>query len=162
MDRMDDLGDFGDAVVQQARAWLGTKYHHQGRLKKSANCSGGVDCIGLVIGIISELNICDENGCPLSKYDRIDYSMSPQTSKLTECFSLYLDSVDLAEINPGDILLFKFWQEPQHVGIISDYPTGGLGLIHCHSNSRCVVEQPLSNTWIRMITHIYRFRSTSY
>ena len=145
-------------IVKQARTWLGTKYHHQGRLKKSDRCSGGVDCIGLVIGIINELNICDEHGCLLSKYDRTDYSMSPQTTKLAECFSLYLDIIDVAEMIPGDILLFKFWQEPQHVGIVSDYPTGGLGIIHCNSNSSCVVEQPLSETWSRLITHIYRFK----
>ena len=152
---MDNLGSL---IVKQARTWLGTKYHHQGRLKQSATCTGGVDCIGLVIGIINELNICDDQRCLLSKYDRLDYSMSPQSTKLAECFGLYLDLVDLAEMIPGDILLFKFWQEPQHVGIVSGYPTGGLGLIHCHSSSGCVVEQPLSDTWQRMITHIYRFR----
>ena len=115
--------------------------------------------IGLVIGIINELNICDERGCLLSKYDRTDYSMSPEVSKLAECFALCLDVINVTEMLPGDILLFKFWKEPQHVGIVSDYPTGGLGLIHCNSSSGSVVEQPLSNTWIRMITHVYRFRN---
>ncbi len=152
------MNNFGNLIVAQARTWLGTKYHHQGRLKKSDKCSGGVDCIGLVVGIINELNICDDQGCLLSKCDRTDYSMSPQTTKLAECFSLYLDLVELADMNPGDILLFKFWQEPQHVGIVSDYPTGGLGLIHCNSTSCSVVEQPLSETWIRMITNAYRFK----
>lgn len=58
-------------IVSQARSWIGTKYHHQGRLKKSvdgyspelASCedwspdqpqrgqtNGGVDCIGLIVG----------------------------------------------------------------------------------------------------------------
>ena len=155
---MDNLGPI---FVKQARTWLGTKYHHQGRLKKSDKYSGGVDCIGLVIGIINELNICDDQGCLLSKHDRTDYSRSPQSAKLSECFGLYLDLIELADMNPGDILLFKFWQDPQHVGIVSDYPTGGLGLIHCHSSSGCVVEQPLSPTWQRMVTHAYRFRSVS-
>jgi cell wall-associated NlpC family hydrolase len=153
------MNHLGDLVVKQARTWLGTKYHHQGRLKKSVNCAGGVDCIGLVIGIINELNICDNQGYLLSKYDRTDYSNSPQTTKLAECFSSCLDSIDITEIIPGDILLFKFWQEPQHVGIVSNYPTGGLGLIHCNSSSGSLVEQPLNNNWIRMITHAYRFRN---
>lgn len=152
------MDNFGNLIVTQARTWLGTKYHHQGRLKKSDRCSGGVDCIGLVIGIINELEICDAAGCLLSKYDRTDYSMSPQTTKLAECFDLHLDLIDLAEMKAGDILLFKFWQNPQHVGIVSNYPTEGLGIIHCNSNSSCVVEQPLSDTWRRMITHIYRFK----
>ena len=152
------MNSLGSMIVTQARTWLGTKYHHQGRLKKSDRCSGGVDCIGLVVGIINELNICDDKGCLLSKYDRTDYSMSPQTTKLAECFDFYLDLVDQDKIIPGDVLLFKFWKEPQHVGIVSNYPTGGLGLIHCNSTSGSVVEQPLSETWTRMITHVYRFK----
>lgn len=148
-------------IVKQARTWLGTKYHHQGRLKKSDRCSGGVDCIGLVIGIINELNICDEHGCTLSKYDRTDYSMSPQMAQLSETIGSHLMPIEHNDMKIGDVLLFKFWKEPQHVGIVSDYPTGGLGIIHCNSNSSCVVEQPLSETWSRMITNVYRFKSTS-
>lgn len=152
------MSHFGDLVVTQARTWLGTKYHHQGRLKQSVNCAGGVDCIGLVIGIINELGICDNNGYLLSKYDHNDYSRQPQTTKLAECFDLYLDEVDIADIKSGDVLLFKLWKEPQHVGIVSDYPTGGFGLIHCNSSSGSVVEQPLSDTWVKMITNAYRFK----
>lgn len=150
---------FGNLIVAQERTWLGTKYHHQGRLKKSLTCTGGVDCIGLVIGIINELGISDEQEFCLSKYDSINYSMSPQTTKLSECFDLHLDSIDKDKITPGDVLLFKFWKEPQHVGIVSNYPTGDLGLIHCNSSSGFVVEQPLSDSWKRMITHAYRFRN---
>ena len=35
-------------IVLQARTWLGTKYHHQGRLKKSKAGAGGV--AGFVLG----------------------------------------------------------------------------------------------------------------
>jgi cell wall-associated NlpC family hydrolase len=145
-------------IVKQARTWLGTKYHHQGRLKKSTNCSGGVDCIGLVIGVADELNICDANGCLLSKYNRTGYSMYPEGEKLAHSIATHLSSVELDKMQVGDILLFKFWKEPQHVGILSEYPTGGFGLIHCNSSSDTVVEQPLSDAWRRMITHVYRFK----
>lgn len=155
------MNGFDNVVVAQARTWLGTKYHHQGRLKKSTTHTGGVDCIGLVIGIINELKICDSRGFCLSKYDSTNYSMSPQTTKLAEILGDHLELVSIAKIKAGDILLFKFWQNPQHVGIVSDYPTGGLGLIHCNSSSGCVLEQPLSDSWKKMITHAYRFRKSS-
>ena len=144
-------------IVKQARTWIGTKYHHQGRLKASANCSGGVDCIGLVIGVCDELNICDAHGELLSQYDRKGYSMQPEEEKLAQSIGAHLYSVESTKMKVGDILLFKFWKEPQHVGIVSKYPTGGLGLIHCNSTSGSVVEQPLSDTWKRMITNVYRF-----
>ena len=145
-------------IVKQARTWLGTRYHHQGRLKASANCSGGVDCIGLVIGVADELEICDSTGCLLSKYDRTNYSMHPEGEKLALSIGDHLSLVESAKMKVGDVLLFKFWKEPQHVGILSKYPTGGFGLIHCNSTSGSVVEQPLSDTWKRMITHVYRFK----
>lgn len=146
-------------IVNQARTWLGTKYHHQGRLKKSSSGNGGVDCIGLVIGVIDELAICDNKGCVLSKYDQTGYSMHPEGSRLPETMEAHLDIIHYTEMQPGDILLFKFWNEPQHVGILSQYPTGGMGFIHCNSTSGSVVEQPLTKTWSRLITHVYRFKS---
>ena len=39
-------------VVRMARTWLGTPYHHQGRVK-----GAGVDCGGLVIGVARFLMI---------------------------------------------------------------------------------------------------------
>ncbi len=148
---------FRSKIVKQARTWLGTKYHHQGRLKKSASNAGGVDCIGLVIGVADELAICDAKGNLLSKYDLTDYSMQPEGEKLAYSIGTHLSPVEPNKMCLGDILLFKFWKEPQHVGILSRYPTGGLGLIHCNSSSGSVVEQPLSDIWRRMITHVYRF-----
>lgn len=148
-------------IVKQARTWLGTKYHHQGRLKKSVNCSGGVDCIGLVIGVADELAICDYQGNPLSRYDRNNYSMQPEGEKLALSIGAHLYPVEPAKMKVGDVLLFKFWKEPQHVGILSKYPTGGFSLIHCNSTSDSVVEQPLSDTWRRMVTHVYRFKKDS-
>ena len=36
-----------DAIVTCARSWIGTRFHHQGRLKKTQSHKGGVDCLGL-------------------------------------------------------------------------------------------------------------------
>ncbi len=143
------------AIVDQARTWLGTKYHHQGRLKKSAQCKGGVDCVGLLIGVADELSICDSDGCLLSKHDRTGYSSNPIIP--TDLVESHLTQITHKNMQAGDVLLFKFWKEPQHVGILTNYPTGGFGFIHCNASSNAVIEQPLSDTWLRMITHVYRF-----
>ena len=71
-------------IVDQARTWIGTKYHHQGRLKKSAQGNGGVDCIGLLIGIINELRITNDKGELLSKYDNRSYGIQPTGEKLVK------------------------------------------------------------------------------
>lgn len=146
-----------EQIIAQARTWLGTSYHHQGRLKKSARGSGGVDCLGLVIGVIGELGIQDGNGKPLTQADEFNYSMYPERGRLVGSISKHLREVRISEMRVGDVLLFRTFKDPQHVGLLTEYPGGGSGLIHCNSSAGKVVEQPLSATWIKMLTHVYRF-----
>jgi cell wall-associated NlpC family hydrolase len=149
-------------VVAQARSWLGTKYHHQGRLKKSAAGPGGVDCIGLVIGVIQELGIHDGDGFLLSGHDEKGYSTLPEGGRLELGIARHLRRVKPETMREGDLLLFKIWGEPQHIGLVTQYPNGGqekpLGVIHCHSRSGAVVEHILSDAWRRMIVGVYRFK----
>ncbi len=146
-------------IVVQARTWLGTRYHHQGRLKKSAAGPGGVDCIGLIVGVADELALQDGTGNPLSQADETDYSMYPERGRLVRCIEKHLRPIPLDRMTEGDVLLFRTFNDPQHVGLLTYYPTGGLGIIHCNTSAGRVVEQPLSDTWRRMLTHAYRFKN---
>jgi cell wall-associated NlpC family hydrolase len=146
-------------IVLQARTWLGTKYHHQGRLKKSKAGAGGVDCIGLIIGVIDELGLQDGEGNPLSRHDEFNYSMYPERGRLVGAIQRHLREVPEEKMTQGDVLLFRTFRDPQHVGLLTEYPTGGAGLIHCNSSAGRVVEQPLSEAWLRMLTHVYRFKT---
>lgn len=146
-------------IVTQARTWLGTQYHHQGRLKKSKSGAGGVDCIGLIIGVIDELGLQDGAGVKLSEYDEFNYSMYPERGRLVASIQKHLREVPLEQMRAGDVLLFRTFRDPQHVGLLTEYPTGGAGLIHCNASAGRVVEQPLSDAWLRMLTHAYRFKT---
>ena len=148
-----------EQIILQARTWLGTKYHHQGRLKKSRAGAGGVDCIGLIIGVINELGLQDGEGLPLSQHDEFNYSMYPERGRLVGSIQKHLREVPVAKMRAGDVLLFRTFRDPQHVGFLTNYPTGGAGLIHCNSSAGRVVEQPLSDAWLRMLTHAYRFKT---
>lgn len=146
-------------IVAQARTWLGTKYHHQGRLKKSRKGPGGVDCVGLMVGVIDELGMQDGNNNPLSFYDETNYSMHPEKGRLVSSIQKHLREVSVEDMRIGDVLLFKFHTDPQHIGLLTNYPTGGFGVIHCNSSAGKVVEQPFSETWKRMLVHVYRFKT---
>lgn len=146
-------------IILQARTWLGTKYHHQGRLKKSKAGAGGGDCIGLIIGVIDELGLQDGEGNPLSRHDEFNYSMYPERGRLVGAIQKHLREVPEEKMTQGDVLLFRTFRDPQHVGLLTEYPTGGAGLIHCNSSAGKVVEQPLSDAWLRMLTHVYRFKT---
>lgn len=148
----------GQQIVMQARTWIGTKFHHQGRLKKSVRGPGGVDCIGLIVGVIDELGLQDGEGKLLSAHDEFNYSMYPEKGRLVGGIAKHLREVKAERMREGDVLLFKFYNDPQHVGLLTRYPSGGVGLIHCTSSSGWVVEQPFSQGMLRMLTHVYRFK----
>ncbi len=142
-----------EAIVAQARGWIGTPFHHQGRIK-----GVGCDCLGLIVGVAAELNLTDEQGLLLSNYDQPNYSPLPDGRGLRAAVSLHLRELSSAgEALDGDIPLIRFDADPQHVGILSTLPDGAQAIIHCYSNAGKVVEHRLNDTWRKLIVGIYRF-----
>lgn len=140
-------------IIRTARSWLRTPFHHQGRVK-----GAGVDCIGLIVGVINELNLSDGNGGRLSAHDDTNYSPLPDGVRLKAMLDEHLQSIMLSELAPGDIALFRFQQQPQHVGFITDRADGTLGILHCYSNSEFVIEHRLNEGWMSMLVQAYRFK----
>ena len=128
-------------IIITARSWVGTRFHHQGRKKGI-----GVDCIGLIVGVAKELRY--------KVIDQADYQREPKDGELQAALEKYLIK---SELKPGCIALFKLEKEPQHVGIISDYGKGELGLIHAYLQVRKVVEHNLDITWRKRIVGTYEF-----
>lgn len=113
-------------VVQAARSWLGTPYHHQARLK-----GVGVDCVGLVIGVGRELGMC------ASDFDVEPYARTPDGSSLMHQAGGLMRRLPLgATLQPGQVLVVALGGEPQHLGILGDYRHGGLSIIHAASTAQ--------------------------
>lgn len=142
-----------DDIIRAARGWLGTPFHHQGRVK-----GVGCDCLGLIVGIARELELRDNKGNLLADYDQPNYSPLPDGRGLKAAVSLHLlELPSIGEASTADVLLFRFQENPQHVGILSTLPDGDSGIIHCYSNTGKVVEHRLNDTWRRLIVAAYRF-----
>ena len=131
-------------IVEEARSWLGTRYHHQGRIK-----GVGVDCGGVVVGVAQALNI------PIA--DLSHYSPLPDGEQLEAACEENLIRIPTTEIEPGDVILFRFSEHPQHLAIAGDYPEGGLSIIHAFAPSRRVIEVRLDEIWFGRIYAAYRF-----
>lgn len=119
-------------VVQAARAWLDTPYHHQARLK-----GVGVDCIGLVIGVARELALVPP------RFDALGYARAPDGSSLMHMADLHMRRIDFAALQPGDVVVLRFDRDPQHFGIVGDYRHGGHSIIHAASQPGRVIETRL-------------------
>lgn len=129
-------------VVDVARTYLNTPFHHQARLK-----GVGIDCIGLVVCVAKELGITVE--------DRTDYSDQPDGVTLIQKLEENLDCLPLEDLQPGDIVAIWFSNKkhPQHVAIVSD-----VGLIHTYSHVGKVVEHRINDVWRNRLHSGYRFK----
>lgn len=145
-------------IVEAARGYLGTRFHHQGRLKKSANHRGGIDCLGLLSGVAGELGLRGRNGELLSSFDATDYSHQPDVAELGLRLDALLEPVPLSAMRAGDVALFEVDGRAQHMGIISGF-AGGFGVIHAYAPARAVVEHALDAYWRRKIVRLFRVTS---
>ncbi len=145
------------AMVDEARLWIGTPFHHQGRVKGI-----GCDCIGLVLGVINAVGVrsrtLDAAGdpVPFTDFDETDYAPDPNGQRLKEKMDCHFTKVALSRIRAGDVLLFRIIHLPQHVGIVAPHPIGGLSLIHAYAPARRVVEERLSPSWMHRVIGAYR------
>ena len=130
----------GDDIVEEARGWIGTPFHHQARLK-----GHGVDCVGLLVGVAMALGI---RHC-----DRKDYSRMPDGVSLEKELDAQLDQVPLDQVMPGDVLMFRMPRLPRHVAIYA-----GETMIHSTSDAGRVVEVNLDAYWQRALKKAYRFK----
>lgn len=145
-------------VVSAARGWVGTRFHHQGRVKASGGHRGGCDCLGLLVGVARELRLPARDGQGLlADFDESDYGHLPDGKYLQAVLERVLVPVTLSDMRVGDVLLLRFEQEPQHLAIVSDHPEAeGMGLIHALAVNRRVVEHRLDALWRERIVAVYR------
>lgn len=143
-------------LVACARGWIGTRFHHQGRQKATASHKGGVDCLGLLVGVARELGLKDRRAdAMLSGYDARDYGHIPDGIALQNRLAQLLCPIDKTAIREGDIGLFRFDGNPQHVGIIGE-GRAGLTLIHAYAPARKVVETTLDESWKARLVAVFR------
>jgi cell wall-associated NlpC family hydrolase len=143
------------AIVTAARSWLGTRFHHQGRIKQTATHKGGVDCLGLLTGIAHELDLRSGDGTPLAAFDETDYPHQPDVIRLKTRLNALLNAIAITDIQPADILLLNVDGSAQHLAIVTDLGDE-LGIIHAYAPARQVVEHHLDSYWNAAISAAFR------
>ena len=134
----------GDEIVAKAREYIGTRWTHKGRIK-----GVGVDCVGLLVGVFSDLG--------LNVVDDLEYSDGDEFVRLSAHLKKYGTVVEIPAA--GDVVLFRNTKHAatqpmlNHVGIIT-----GEGFIHAWSTPSAmrVVETPFDDFWRGCIARVYR------
>lgn len=135
-------------LVAAARKYVGTRFRHRGR---SPNA---LDCVGLGWRAFMD--------CGIELPDFRLYGREPASDGLVKHMSTALGEPILTapvrafSLRVGDIIVIRFSIEPHHVALVSDYPFGGLAVIHTDGHTGRVVEHRLPEDWVKRITHVYR------
>ena len=132
-----------DMIVAEARTWLGTPFQHQARLK-----GVGVDCAGVPVGIARALK--------LPYADAQGYSRIPSQGQFRGVLAACLDVIDLADVQPGDLMSFAWRSEEQHIAVVSQL--NPLRLIHAWQAIGQCVENDFDAIWQQRLRGCWRFR----
>ncbi|MDE2096251.1 MAG: C40 family peptidase [Patescibacteria group bacterium] len=129
------------ALVDAARAQIGTKWQHQGRTPGVA-----LDCVGLLI-VAARATGVDTSGY---ERDIPNYSTLPTLRGLPKFFAAHLRQVRREDVSVGDVTLMTYQGFPMHCGIVTDWRHHGgegapFGLIHTWTAVRCVTEHEIAD-----------------
>jgi len=126
-----------EEIVLTARKWLGTPFHPQGRVM-----GAGTDCLGLIMGVATQLNITSLQGRFMADYDQWDYNIRhPNAATLLHHLNLHLlPAIGIKE--PGMVISCISTKEHIHLGIISSPST----FIHACMLRGKVVEEMIPNS----------------
>ncbi len=129
-------------VMAIARKYVGTPWHHQGRV-----IGVGIDCIGLLVCVAKEMGfqLQDVVGYPLEPNGTLDNNLYEQ-----------MDAVDI--IKPASIGMFWTQQKDkaQHIAIFTDY-----GLIQAHLGSDNVIETRYTKAWDNRLMQVFDFKEVT-
>ena len=129
------------AFIDAARARVGVPFRHRGRTDR------GLDCIGLLVVAL--------HAAGRTPQDRRTYGRAPDRDKLREAVREHFGE-PVSEPQPGDVVLMRWTDRPQHVAIVGDYAHGGLSLIHSDNAFGAVTEHRYAAPWAARVLEIYR------
>lgn len=125
--------DLRARIVAEARAWVGTPFHHQ------ASTRGvGCDCAGLLKGVALAVGLLPPDYASRPEYRELfGYGRLPQGERLTEICNRFMRPVARARMRAGDAVLVRIASNPRHLGILIPWRKG-LGIVHaaCTSDGR--------------------------
>lgn len=144
-------------IVDEARSWIGTPWHHQATVKQI-----GCDCLGLIRGVYINVGLLP----PIKEWPSLGisekyqvYDRKADNTTMLSAFDQYWIKIAPSEFIIGDVVIFNVRGRPQHAGIVADYRHGGFSFIHSMNNrargSGFVSEHRLTNDLLKAVVAAY-------
>lgn len=133
-------------VVTEALTWLGTPYHHQGRVK-----GFGVDCAMLLCEVYHAVGLVpfvDPTPYPH------DWHLHRSEERYLGWIEQFADPVETPQA--GDVALYKFGRCVSHAAIVIEWPR----VIHAYLGQGCVLADSTQGRLNRRLAGFWRIRGS--
>lgn len=107
------------AAIAAARGFLGVRWGHHGRGRR-------LDCLGMVHAAARAVR-------PSIPDLPTDYGRLPHSGTLRARMCEWLGEPVQREPVPGDVVSWHLAGDENHVGLVTDHPDYGIGLIHSYA-----------------------------
>jgi cell wall-associated NlpC family hydrolase len=151
---MHDIEAERRAVIEEARGWLRTPYHHMGRVK-----GAGVDCATLLAEIYARAGVLPALDLPFYPPDwhlhrdaerYLDFVLKHAVEVSHDAFSLRSLAGCATQVPmPADVALWRFGRCFSHGAIVVDWPL----VIHAYAGRGCVLEDAHKAHWLAYLGH---------
>ena len=148
---MSDAGSLREAVITEAKTWIGTKFHHMAGVK-----GAGVDCGQLLLRVYESVG-CMPHVDP--GYYPPDFHVHQDLEWYAGILRDHCIEFGGKDALPADIVLFKMSDAKvfSHGAIIVDYPW----VIHAAFAQKRVVLGDATNGWLRSLSRRF-FRPKAF
>lgn len=143
-----------EQIVDEALSWEGTPFKDQQCLK-----GHGVDCAMLAFGVAANLGLVDRAmRKKIGKYSP-EWHLHQNESTLIKAMEEFgCEKVNYHDMQPGDIVVFKYHNTVSHLGIIVGYEEDTWQIIHAVKGSiKRVVLSSIADDLERRWRGAYRF-----
>ena len=109
--------EFRTAIATEAESWIDTPYHANGALKGvGVNCAQFLFCVAKAAGVLA-------GDAPLPRWYTPQLATNSKEERLVNYVMSYgATEVTKAQVNTGDIVLYKSGQAHGHAAIVLDWP----------------------------------------
>lgn len=132
-----------EAVIAQARQWIGVPFLHQGRNRF------GCDCTGLFVGLMLELGSSELADAAPAAWSRSGLELVPRLSEISR-------EIDL---QPAAIVVVRWPKalQPSHAALYT-----GSSIIHATQANGKVVEHAFGKQWMSRTDSIWALPMVAY
>ncbi len=146
MPPLDDNAAIRQAIIKEAKTWIGTPWRHEAEVK-----GAGVDCGKLVYCVYRDCGLVDPLDVP-------SYSRQWMLHKNDEEMLRWAGLIGLNAVPaplPGDVAVWKVGRTYSHAGIVVDWPL----VIHADTVADCVIPAEADNSKLsgRAVIFLSRF-----